>query len=405
MNFSSALAPLPDQHREIAVVLPPGTPGAETLMRGIGEYARQQPQWRLALGIDDPWTSLAQLEGWPGHGIIAHPILPEEASALSQLFVPHVNLAGWTDDPGVVVAVDHHEVGRLAALHLLGCGYRRLGFIGLRSGWHVERRAAGFADAARSSDAPCDLHLIDPKTAPTGWDTSRLATANWLKSLDFPIGVMAANDLRARIVVEACRQLHLRVPEDVGVMGADSYELVVENSDPPLTTIRCSEDRVGYEAAALLDRLIGGASPPYEPVLVSPEGVVPRHSTDIALVGDHRVAAAVRFIRKHVAQPFDIGTLLKHVGVSRRRLELGFRESLGVTPYEYLSRVRAEQAKSSIEQSVGPVDLEVVARGCGFTGAKQMRAAFSRCFGETPKQYLRRSRLSRVGARGRGAGG
>ena len=59
----------------------------------------------------------------------------------------------------------------------------------------------------------------------------------WLKSLEKPLGLMAANDARARHVLVACQAIGLRVPEDVAVLGVDNDEVICELTDPPLSSI------------------------------------------------------------------------------------------------------------------------------------------------------------------------
>ena len=86
--------------------------------------------------------------------------------------------------------------------------------------------------------------------------------ARWLDSLPKPIAVLACNDIRGLQVLDACRRIALPVPERVAVLGVDNDVVLGELSDPPLSSIDQDLERIGYEAAALLDRLMGGESPP-----------------------------------------------------------------------------------------------------------------------------------------------
>ena len=58
------------------------------------------------------------------------------------------------------------------------------------------------------------------------------------------------------------------------------------------------DTRVGYEAAALLDRLMRGKRAPVRPVYVEPTGVVTRLSSDALAVGDRDVATALTLIHQ-----------------------------------------------------------------------------------------------------------
>lgn len=63
-------------------------------------------------------------------------------------------------------------------------------------------------------------------------------------------------------------------------MGVDNDAVFCDLSEPPLSSIDQDLERIGYEAAALLERLMRGDSPPAEPVFVPPRAVVTRRSTD-----------------------------------------------------------------------------------------------------------------------------
>ena len=182
----------------------------------------------------------------------------------------------------------------------------------------------------------------------------------WLKTMKPPFGVMAAHDIRARMVVDACHQLGLFVPHDVAVIGVDNDRLACEVSRPTLTSVARNGRQIGYRAAQLLDRLLSGRRPPKADVIVPVAGVVARESTDIVPVDDPNLSRAVRFIRGHLDQPFSVEDLLRHVSVSRRWLEYRFRERFGHSPHEYICEARIERAK----QLVGRGDKTSVGTGC-----------------------------------------
>jgi len=69
------------------------------------------------------------------------------------------------------------------------------------------------------------------------WEQLQESLFAWLESLPKPVGILAANDVRARHVLEACRRFDLCVPDDVAVMGVDNDELICELAAPPLTSI------------------------------------------------------------------------------------------------------------------------------------------------------------------------
>ena len=149
---------------------------------------------------------------------------------------------------------------------------------------------------------------VDPapprKTNPSTIEVESLPRADemaaWLKSLPKPVGLMAATDNRAHQVLNICGQYGIAVPDEVAVIGVDNDEILCELCDPPLSSVALNPWKVGYEAAALLDRMIGGAAPPRQRILIPPLGVVVRRSTDVVTIPDADLAVALRLIRKRV---------------------------------------------------------------------------------------------------------
>src|SRR5207249_2912841 len=131
-------------------------------------------------------------------------------------------------------------------------------------------------------------------------------------------------------------------------------DLLCELARPPLTSVIAPAEHVGYEAAALLDRLLAGQKPPERPLLFPPLGVVARQSSDLLAIEDAAVAAAVRFIRAHGHQPIQVRDVLEAVPVSRRSLELRFQKVVQRTLWEEIRRVHLERAKNLLGNTALP---------------------------------------------------
>ena len=91
------------------------------------------------------------------------------------------------------------------------------------------------------------------------------------------------------------RTIDLAVPEELAVLGADNDELLCNLATPPLSSVILNTHRTGYEAAALLDRLLTGQMVPSEVLRIAPLGIQTRQSTDTLAIDNRDVAAAVRF--------------------------------------------------------------------------------------------------------------
>lgn len=98
---------------------------------------------------------------------------------------------------------------------------------------------------------------------------------------------------------------------------------------PALTSVKLNAERIGYEAAALLDRLMAGEAAPNRPVLIEPLGVITRRSSDLVATDDPEIARAVQFIRQAACDGISVGDIVQEVAISRSALE---RRMRGVGP-------------------------------------------------------------------------
>jgi LacI family transcriptional regulator len=212
----------------------------------------------------------------------------------------------------------------------------------------------------------------------------------WLQSLPKPVGLMACNDLRAHQVLMACDENDLAVPEEVAVIGVDNDEAICGLSRPPLSSIDQNAEEVGYQAAALLDRLMQGGAPPQEKLIVEPSSVVARQSTDVVAVADADVAAALHHIREHACDGLSVNELLASVAMSRRTLERRFASLLGRSPKDEIARVQVGHVKRLLTMTDYP--LAKIAQLTGFGYVESMCVLFKNMVGQTPGQYRRQNR-------------
>jgi LacI family transcriptional regulator, galactose operon repressor len=192
-------------------------------------------------------------------------------------------------------------------------------------------------------------------------------------------------------VSEFCRQLGFRVPDEVAIVGVDDDDLLCELSRPSLSSVALPGERIGYEAAVLLDRWLRGLRPPKKVVVLPPVGVVVRQSSDLMAVPDPQVSAALRFIREQADRPLHVQDVLREVPMARRALERRFRKWLQRSISEEIRRIHLERSRQLLSQTDLP--LSAVATQSGFTDGRQLSVVFRRETGLTPSAFRRRFRL------------
>lgn len=366
------------------------------IIQGVADYARQSGRWSLYVE-EDPLEKLPTLARWDGDGIITNFDDHKTAVAVAGLKIPVVGVGGghgWYDPASKVpyFSTDNLIIGRLAAEHLLDCGLPRLAFYGnprrRRHQWSEQREQA-FQDRARAAGVPCAVyHGRHPNAQ--HWTRQLRELTVWIKSLTLPIGLMGCTDIRARQVLEACRMIGLRVPDDVAVIGVDNDEMICEFTAPPLSSIEQGSRQMGYQAAALLDRLMAGRATPQLRIEVAPEGLIARQSTNVLACDDPDLGAALRFVREHACDPICVDDVLQRVHLSRSTLEKRFQALLGRTVHAEIQRLQVDRAAHLLSHT----DLQVkqIAKRCGFKYVPYLTRVFRLHRGLAPVEFRQRSK-------------
>lgn len=100
-------------------------------------------------------------------------------------------------------------------------------------------------------------------------------------------------------------------------------------------------------------------------------------------MSDQKVAAALDFLHRRPAHAWTLERLAESVGMSRAALALRFRAGLGVTPMDYLTRLRLEAGRTLLLQR--NCTLEEIASRVGYSTAFAFSKAFKRVYGHSPR--------------------
>jgi LacI family transcriptional regulator len=358
------------------------------LLRGIGRYIKGHGPWSVFIeerGAND--ATPAWLRTWRGDGIIARIRDRAMADALLATGAPIVELRREVDAELPTVYCDDAAIADLGVRHFKERGYRQFAFCGWSGSgirWSDLREHAYRSRLAELGHT-CDIYKPASRSRRLAWEQEQDDVARWLDSLPKPVAILTGNDLRGLQVLDACRRIDLAVPERAAVLGVDNDVVLCELSDPPLSSIDQDLQRIGYEAAALLDRLMGGEAPPDQPILVAPQGIISRLSTDVVAFDDSAVAIALRLIRRHACDHIGLDDLAHRSGLSRRVLQRRFKAATGRTVQEEILDNQLNRIKQLLAET--DTKLESIARKSGFEYIGYMCSFFKKRTGMTPGEY------------------
>jgi len=383
---------------QVALLFETNEQAHRDILRGVLRYEQIHGPWSLHVAEGRAGEQrLPALKGWNGSGMIgviqnrayAEAVLAADVPAVLIDPLDAVQLPDGLLQRHSVFASDLRAIGELAADYYLERGFTHFGFVGEIHdiNWSRERGAA-FAARVHAVGHQCEMY--GPLTAHErqDWSRERQRLCTWLTALPKPAAVFVAMDVRGRQVLDACRMAGLRVPHEVAVLAVDNDELICGSTMPPLSSIALDTDRMGFEAARLLDQLMRrarGRRPRRVERVFPPLKVVTRRSTETIPIADPVVARALEYIWLNAQNPVGVPEIVQHSGVSRRSLEMRFRACVGVTLQDELQRTRLKRVRALLAETNH--SLRTIAHACGFTSASYLGKVFRRTFGMTMTQY------------------
>ena len=374
--------------QRVALLIETSTSWGSQIIAGISDYVRRHERWLLYVDHRGIYEQQTLPERWEGDGVIARVICPLLVRDVRINRLPCVNVS-QIRVPGAdiqQVTTDERRVGTLAAETLLRAGLRHFAYYGPpRRDYYVDRVGESFLERLGQDGLTATRRDPDAFVRSDALPQMNLPRlAEWLAGLPKPAGVLAWNTLGAHRVVEACCWAGIAVPQTVSVLAGDHDELVAEISTPRLTCIDHAPLRVGYLAAAEMERLMAGGTVG-EPMLVEPAGVVWRDSVISPTPQDELVTQSLEFIAANASRAITVEDLLDNVAASRRNLELRFRKAVGHGPAAEIRRVRLRRACEMLAFTDLPI--KQVAARCGFSGREQLERALRAETSLPPSRY------------------
>ncbi len=238
-------------------------PFVAEILDGIEEVASQRGYLViLASSKGDPEREMAivqQFEDRPVDGVllVASRVRSISNSLLEEMHIPKVSVDDQqAPDEAGSVFVDNTAATHAAIRFLVQLGHRRIGYLGDRNGYESNSlRHDGYRAALESLGMPYDPSLVvDGDSDAEG---GMRAMEQLLAPSERPTAVVCFNDMTALGALAAIHQRHLRVPQDVSVVGFEDLPIAAF-TQPPLTTVRQPRGPIGQIAADTLFAMVSG---------------------------------------------------------------------------------------------------------------------------------------------------
>lgn len=371
---------------------------AHNLLRGILEYSKSREPWVVCRMP----PSYKQTYGIPG---VLNWAKKWEADAIIGQFDDDDNVELFRENGIIALAQDfksrfavipnitskYEQTGQMAADFFLQKGFRNFAYYGYKDVIWSEERCMGFRDRITEKGFGDYFYEYQKQPLENLWYYESEPLIQWIKLLPHPIALMACDDTRANKIMEVCRILGIHIPEEIAVLGVDNDEIICSLSDPPLSSVSLNIVKGGYEAAQLIDKLIQNRGAACEDVIIQPVTIVNRLSTDIYATDHPAILAALKYIHQNLANRLNVEDIVRQVPLSRRLLEVRFREVTGQAIYQYISDLRIERFSQLLLASTEPVaDLAIQV---GFADSKNLARQFKLCKGCTPLEYRKQNRV------------
>lgn len=212
-----------------------------------------------AHGDDAEHEANAVMDGRIDGALLLRDIDDPLSDILADSGFPHVLIFTRSRRPDVYyVDCDNVKGGYMATKHLLNLGHRAI--VHLRGSSHSAPaldRWHGYVQAMREEGIEPDESWVIEMPGPLS-DVAPLVEV--MRSPNRPTAIFAWSDDVAIRAMQVVRELNLRIPEDVAVVGYDSTE-VCNHTDPPLTSVRQPIYEMTREGVKTLVRLINGERP------------------------------------------------------------------------------------------------------------------------------------------------
>ncbi|MDO4584069.1 MAG: DNA-binding transcriptional regulator [Planctomycetia bacterium] len=386
--------------RRVVVIIETTRAYSREVIRGIARYNREHGDWMVEFsprGLED--HSSLWLKDWRADGIFARINSTTFMETILETGIPTIDLRRTILHPKIPqIGPDDRKVTELLFHHFRQLGFLSFGFLGVRAEPHTSMaiRRKSFAELVKKEKLQYSQLIVSDVMDNTYRLSARkrnmyMRIRKWLQELPPQTAIVGCNDDMAFRILEECRSLGIAIPDTFAIAGIGNDECFCELGHPSMTSVDLNPQRIGYEAAVLLEKLMRGEKVPHASY-VEPWGVVPRVSSDTVATDDEAITIALQFIREHACEEIGIRDVLDQVHLSRVSLEKRFKKFLGRTIYQEIMRLRLDHVRKLLATT--QMSHKQIAREAGFRYQEYMMRVFRQMTGMTLKKYRETNRIT-----------
>jgi len=225
----------------------------------------------------EDYKDVLQNHTFAGIILIATISEPEMLKTLTRS-CPVVMCTEYCDINGIsFVSIDDVSAARKAVDCLISCGCRKIALMNsILQHQYARHREEGYDEALKKAGLERN-EIWKAHISQINYNLAFSYATNLLSLPNRPDGIFAVSDVYAVGALHAAKQLGLRVPEDMSIIGFDNIPLA-SMTDPPLTTIDQPVDQIGYQSCELLIEKIKNPQTPTKKIFLNTELIV-RQST------------------------------------------------------------------------------------------------------------------------------
>ncbi len=196
---------------------------------------------------------------------------------------------------------------------------------------------------------------------------------------------MAVSDELGRTFIDTLAAGGIRVPHEVAVLGVDNEWILCTHMSPTLSSIQPDFELSGFLATECMEKFLRSraASASGVPLRqVSPfKDIDERESTTPASPAGLMVRKAETFIHDHADGKLRVADVARHLGISRRLLDLRFREITGQTVLSAIQAVQLERARYLLHTT--KLSIAEIGRLVNFRSENYLKRLFKATYGTT----------------------